>query len=120
MCSCGKEVARGKGWKRKQCYSCMYKKFKKSNPDYWRKYLLRDKFVITLEDYEVMLAEQNSVCAICGGKDNKKLAVDHDHKTGKVRGLLCVNCNHLLGRAKDELHILQQAINYLIEKGNEK
>lgn len=57
------------------------------------------KFGITLEDYARMEYYQNRLCAICHRLDpsGRALAVDHDHETGKVRGLLCMICNHFLG-----------------------
>lgn len=74
------------------------------------------KFGITLEDYDALLATQNGVCAICGLPPNgKNLPVDHDHKTGKVRGLLCDRCNPMLGYAQDNMAILTRAIDYLIK-----
>ena len=72
------------------------------------------KYGITLEKYEAMEKKQNGVCAICMEKEpNKKLAVDHCHITGKVRGLLCSNCNNGLGKFKDSKTLLIKAINYL-------
>ncbi len=63
-----------------------------------RKCKLKKNFGITLEDYDRMFAEQKGLCKICGGDTpNKRLAIDHDHKTGKVRGLLCLRCNTKLG-----------------------
>jgi len=62
--------------------------------------------------------EQNFGCAICGiteEETKKSFCVDHDHKTGKVRGLLCNNCNHGLGLFKDNTLFLARAINYLKE-----
>lgn len=60
---------------------------------------LKRKYGITLAEYDQMLEEQHGVCAICGGADpsGRRLAVDHDHETGKVRGLLCTSCNTRLG-----------------------
>ncbi len=60
---------------------------------------LRHCFGLTLEDYDKMSEEQNGVCAICDGinLDGRRLYVDHDHETGKVRGLLCLKCNNRLG-----------------------
>jgi len=58
------------------------------------------KYRITLEQYDAMVAEQGNLCAICGRpqrRANRPLCIDHDHKTGKVRGLLCDFCNQLLG-----------------------
>jgi fructose-1,6-bisphosphatase len=60
---------------------------------------LKRNFGITLAEYDQMLEDQHGICAICGGvnPDGKRLAVDHDHETGKVRGLLCTSCNTRLG-----------------------
>jgi hypothetical protein len=64
-----------------------------------------------------MLKVQNNSCLICGKKETKRrLSVDHNHKTGKVRGLLCSHCNHILGLSYDNIKILQSAINYLNKK----
>ena len=55
---------------------------------------------ITFKEYEELLKQQNGVCKICGGtnRSGKALSVDHDHKTGKIRGLLCIWCNSRLDR----------------------
>ena len=66
---------------------------------------------MTREDFEIMSNLQNNNCAICG--EEVKLHVDHCHKTGKIRGLLCRNCNTSLGKFKDSPEILQNAITYL-------
>lgn len=60
---------------------------------------LRNRFGITLEQYDEMFENQNGVCAICGeiNIDGRRLAVDHNHETGKIRGLLCTGCNTRLG-----------------------
>lgn len=77
---------------------------------------------ITLDDYNKLLQKQHGVCAICHlpevaidnrTKEIRNLSVDHCHTTGKVRGLLCTNCNNMLGRSKDNLVILANAIEYL-------
>lgn len=66
-------------------------------------------------DYDRLFAEQNGVCAICGLAELKQaLSIDHDHKTHKIRGLLCSNCNNGLGRFKEDLDILASATSYLI------
>ena len=70
---------------------------------------------ITIEDYDIMMELQDGVCAICGEEDTKRLAVDHDHITGKVRGLLCSKCNHAIGLFLDSKKLLQNAIEYLGE-----
>lgn len=80
---------------------------------------LKYKFSLSIERWNKMLEEQNYSCAICetAQKDlNKTLCVDHDHKTGKVRGLLCHNCNVALGSFRDNSKILVRAIEYLKSK----
>lgn len=81
---------------------------------------LKRKFGIGLLEYGHLLVKQNGKCAICesanGGTRNgedKALAVDHDHKTGKVRGLLCEACNTGIGKLKDDPKILRKAADYL-------
>lgn len=77
------------------------------------------KYRISLEDYERMLRRQKGKCAICGGQPNGTgsprgyFHVDHDPDTGKVRGLLCGNCNHGIGKLKHDVRILKRAISYL-------
>lgn len=78
-------------------------------------YLFRTKFGITAEDYFAMLEAQDQKCALCAmppvGK--YRLAVDHDHKTGKVRGLLCIKCNSALERFDACEGFLQRVADYL-------
>ena len=75
------------------------------------------KYGISLQDYNLMYEQQNGSCKICGSTDpqrgNKHFMVDHDHTTGKVRGLLCAPCNMGLGLLGDNISTLQNAINYL-------
>lgn len=67
-----------------------------------RRARLKRLFGITWEQYDQMLSSQGGVCALCGDPPKgKRLAVDHDHKTGKVRGLLCSFCNHrIIGKVE--------------------
>ena len=63
-----------------------------------------------------MLKDQNYCCAICKKHQDefdRRLAIDHDHSTGEIRGLLCSNCNASIGYALDDISILQNAISYL-------
>jgi len=74
------------------------------------------KYGITIETYDKMSESQNNCCAICGeSRDNFKtnFAVDHNHETNEVRGLLCGKCNLILGYANDNIPILENAIKYL-------
>lgn len=70
------------------------------------------------EQYDALLAEQGGVCAICGGvnKGSRSLAVDHDHETGTVRGLLCIPCNSAVGLLKEDPDLLQNARIYLLRQ----
>ena len=85
------------------------REYREINPqkDYSLKYL----YGITQQDYERMYYEQNGKCAICGKE--KKLVVDHDHQTGRIRGLLCHRCNSHLGYINDSPDILLKTISYL-------
>lgn len=77
---------------------------------------LKKMYGISLEKYNEILCSQNNSCAICKKhKDEftKALAVDHCHTTGKVRGLLCTNCNRALGNIRDSIDGLKNAILYL-------
>lgn len=73
------------------------------------------KFGITDEEYNALLRAQGGVCAICGNAPRKqRFPVDHNHKTGMIRGLLCMWCNHrLLGGARDSVQVLRSAVSYL-------
>lgn len=80
-----------------------------------RRRRIENTYDITLAQYDEMLANQNGVCAICQQppKGGVPLAVDHCHVTGKVRGLLCIACNLVIGNAKEYLSVLDSAIKYL-------
>lgn len=75
----------------------------------------RKRLGVTPEKFEFMLKEQGGVCAICKKPDfcNKAPCVDHDHKTGEVRGVLCSACNTAIGMMNDDTKILANAIIYL-------
>lgn len=78
-----------------------------------RRHLLTT-YGLTLEQYEALLASQDGACAICRGKRRYLLAVDHDHKTGAVRGLLCKLCNsRMLTAARDDPAVLRRGADYL-------
>lgn len=104
----GREVQRKAGKKSRQT-----EKYKL----YEHKRGLRRNYNVALEQYDEIFEKQDGVCAICGGinKNGHRLYVDHNHKTGKVRKLLCCLCNNLIGNAKEDIIILRSAINYLKE-----
>lgn len=86
---------------------------------YNRERRMRVFYGLTYDEFDLLLACQDGRCAICGGRPRKHgLAVDHDHKTGEIRGLLCSRCNHrLLGSANDDPARLRKAADYLEEFG---
>ena len=113
-----------------QCKTCDNKKrsaWKKANPEANQKSnrnnQLLKRYGITFDEYESMLDAQGGKCGICGTKENYSghtgyrkdwsWSVDHCHKTGKVRGLLCNNSNRALGLFKDEVNTLKSAISWL-------
>lgn len=82
--------------------------------DYAWRVKLQKEFDLTPEDYWEMFAEQGGRCAICRDEPGwKRLAVDHDHVTGEVRGLLCNSCNCGLGFFKDDFELVKTALCYL-------
>jgi hypothetical protein len=76
---------------------------------------LKHKYGISEDKFNLMLKEQGGVCAICENtcSINERLSVDHDHKTGKVRGLLCQACNTAIGKFNDDIERIHKAIRYL-------
>ena len=75
---------------------------------------LQKRYGLSLAQYEMKLAEQGGVCAVCGAAPEKaRLAVDHDHATGGVRDLLCFHCNTALGHARDSLGVILAMASYL-------
>ena len=92
------------------------KKWKEANPKKTKENHLKRNFGITLEQYNEIFWKQKGSCAICGKHQNElnqTLAVDHDHATGKIRGLLCSNCNRAIGLLKDSPAISQEVNRYL-------
>ena len=103
--------------RRNQCNKCAStESAKRMHNNSNRNARLKRDFGITLEEYNTMFTKQNGCCKICGRHQtefNKRLAVDHDHVTGVVRGLLCQQCNQALGMFYDNIDTLISAINYL-------
>jgi len=117
------------------CKDCANKssvEWKKKNPDRYAKALwrcrLQKEYGIDEEEYDKMFDRQNGVCAICGKPESRlhssgkvtKLCVDHDHDTGRVRGLLCHRCNTVIGML-NSVELLDKAKSYIkeIENGEE-
>ena len=100
----------------KECDKARVKARHQANPERTRNNDLKRNYGITLQEHQEMYKNQNGVCAICKSEGDgkwKKLCVDHDHKTGKVRQLLCRNCNMVLGQVGDNANLLEEMIKYL-------
>ena len=86
------------------------------NRERYREYRLKRNYGLSIEDYNALFEAQAGCCAICGCHQSelkKKLAVDHDHVTGEVRGLLCVACNAAIGLLCDDPELLEKGKVYL-------
>jgi hypothetical protein len=94
---------------------------RKARPEIYRARDLRRNFGLEPEDFERLLAEQKGVCSICGEPETsyrdgklKALAVDHDHNTDTIRGLLCSRCNPMIGYAQEDPERMRTAINFVV------
>lgn len=94
-----------------------HRKYRQTNPERYRAARLRHRHGISLAEWNALAKEQDHKCAICRNEDKerhrRRLSVDHDHKSGKRRGLLCSNCNKALGCFQDNPEFLANAIAYL-------
>lgn len=104
-------------------FKLRHKTWAENNPEKTKNRRLRRLYGITIEEYTQMFTEQNGVCAICFTAETSKhqngkvkgLSVDHNHKTGQVRQLLCNNCNISIGLMRDNVLLAQNVANYLIK-----
>jgi len=79
---------------------------------------IKKEYGISIEDYDAILASQGGKCAICkGGTGKRFFACDHNHKNGRVRGLLCARCNSGLARFTDDITNLRRAVRYMKDDG---
>lgn len=103
---------------RKRCKACQRERMKAiyATEKYKEKHREDDRRRrrgCTPSQYKLLQQSQKGMCAICGKEVNEQLRADHDHVTGKMRGLLCDNCNWGLGNFKDNIQYLKNAICYL-------
>jgi hypothetical protein len=93
------------------------RQWRKENPDLAKDHILHANYGVPIGEYQRMFDAQKGRCAICGrdnsGKANQRFHVDHDHKTGSIRGLLCHGCNVSIGHFRENDQILLNAIKYL-------
>ena len=100
----------------KECFKILYKMRVEDDPDYVRNVKYKSRYGITIDDYNRMLEDQDHKCKIClAGEERGRLHVDHCHETGKIRGLLCHQCNNGLGCFHDSDSLLEHAIEYIRE-----
>lgn len=95
-----------------------YKKNKTRLIKKQRKYNILNRYGITEIDYDKMFIQQKGRCAICCSDKSKRtnskhLCIDHSHKTGKIRGLLCHDCNVILAKLNDDVDMCKKIISYL-------
>lgn len=114
-------IERTKTWQRenREKYNAKQRKWKADHRDRERDGYLRRKYGISQADYDAMLEAQGGGCGICGDAppDDVAFHVDHDHRTGEVRGLLCVNCNNGLGQFRESKGRLAGAAEYVAAGG---
>ncbi len=95
------------------------RKFKSENPDYYKNKHLEGTYGIGIDEYNRMYHNQHGRCAVCGKHaeetHRKRLFVDHSHATGKVRALLCQQCNTALGMVNEDTDVLLALVGYLNE-----
>jgi hypothetical protein len=109
----------------KLCYSKFHEEYYAKNIDKVKsknkKMWLQRKYGLSIKEYELLKNKQDNKCVICQEKLNEgyDVHVDHSHKTGKIRGILCRWCNTGLGNFKDKTQSLQRAIEYLSHHENE-
>jgi hypothetical protein len=99
------------------CVKCKKVENKKKQTEHQRNWRLKNLYGLTKEQLNLMLVAQNNCCAICGKEftleKKHRFVIDHDHTTNKARGLLCNNCNGLLGFAFDRPETLSKAVAYI-------
>lgn len=116
-----REIHRVKDWQRenREKYLAKQRRWREENREELsrrnRERHLQKTFGITPDDYDRMLEEQGFGCGICGDAppEHGPLHVDHDPRTGEMRGLLCIRCNNGLGQFRDAPSLLRSAIDYL-------
>ena len=116
--SCARVINKRSKEKHKEKWKARQKRYRESHPDKCRDIFLKNKFGITLKDYQDMAKSQNGRCAICG--DVTKLVVDHCHTSGKVRELLCGGCNTALGLIREREEVTIKMRDYIIKHKEDK
>ena len=111
-----------------ECKECTVKRttaYNKSNSSSVKSQYLKRNYGLTFEEFDAMLTEQGNACAVCGTTEpskkrgrHRRFNVDHNPITGEVRGLLCTPCKDALRLVGDNIHTLENMIQYLHKKNN--
>lgn len=123
---CKKELYKGEQKDHRRAYAKRYREehreklraqdaaYNRSHKEQMRAWRLRRRYGISLGTYEEMFEAQSGLCKVCGKKSHgKRLAVDHDHKTGEIRALLCHSCNTAVGYMEDDSELLRALADYI-------
>ena len=120
---CSRNACRIYTMKNKESESARHKKYFAANRDRIAKSIRKRKYGLVPELYTYLLKKQNGVCAICKQPETRitkgslcRLSVDHNHKTGTIRGLLCTKCNSAIGYLQDDLSIAKTLLSYLTQR----
>lgn len=99
----------------KECYRKKRKLIYKDKKELFATQQIKRKYGLSKTSLDELYRKQNNCCAICGRlkREDEKFCIDHNHRTGKVRGLLCANCNLGIGHFNDDIFIMQRVIEYL-------
>lgn len=100
----------------KVCFKARMQHKRDTIPGYRKNVDLKHNFGITLDDYNEMLKKQNYRCEVClrhESEFSRKLSVDHNHSTGKIRGLLCSQCNTALGKLREDEETINRLLKYI-------
>ncbi len=106
----------GKKWRKEATPEMLEKEYQRT-----RRWRIFKQFNLPADEYEALKVKQNGLCASCGQPETissklgrqHDLAVDHNHKTGQVRSLLCQRCNTILGRVEEDIEVLLKLVEYL-------
>lgn len=107
----------------KKCWKAKIQHKRDTIPGFQKNVDLKHNFGITLDDYNEMLKKQDYKCEVCLRHESefkRKLSVDHNHTTGKIRGLLCSLCNTALGKLKEDKEVINRLLNYIDKYNNSK
>jgi hypothetical protein len=106
----------------KEVHDARNRRYYRNNERQFRENAYRSKYGIGVDDYDRLFESQNGVCALCNKPESardkwtgkvRRLAIDHCHETGQVRGLLCYRCNHITGCLGDNLEAALKLVRYM-------